>query len=65
MVDDPSDYSGSSYAINALGVKSELQTPHPAYLALGKLKTERLRDYRDLFKAHVGTDQIKGNQRAY
>ena len=59
MVDDPSDYSWSSYAINALGVASELPTPHPEYLALGKSKTERLRNYRDLFKAHVGTNQLK------
>ena len=59
MVDEPSDYSWSSYAINALGVESELQTPHPEYLALGKSKNERLRNYRDLFKAHVGTELLK------
>ena len=59
MVDDPSDYSWSSYAINALGVESELQTPHPEYLVLGKTKHERLSNYRDLFKAQVGTDLLK------
>ncbi len=58
MVDDPSDYSWSSYAINALGVESELQTPHPEYLALGKSKNERLNNYRDLFNAQVGTNPL-------
>ena len=53
MVDDPSDYSWSSYAINALGVESELQTPHPEYLALGKTREERLSNCRELFKAHI------------
>jgi putative transposase len=56
MVDEPSDYSWSSYAINALGVESELQTPHPEYLALGTTKEERLRNYRELFKACVGVN---------
>lgn len=59
MVDEPSDYRWSSYAMNALGVDSELQTPHPEYLALGKSKNERLSNYRDLFKAHVGTELLK------
>ena len=59
MVDDPSDYNWSSYAINALGVESKLQTPHPEYLALGKSNNERLRNYRDLFNAHVETDRLK------
>ena len=55
MVNEPSDYSWSSYAINALGVESDLQTPSPEYLALGKTKAERLSNYRELFKAHMGT----------
>ncbi|NOQ14197.1 MAG: transposase [Methyloprofundus sp.] len=54
-----SDYSWSSYAINALGVESDLQTPHPEYLALGKMKAERLRAYRELFKAHMGTGLLE------
>ena len=59
MVDEPSDYSWSSYAINALGVESELQTPHPEYLALGASKNERLSNYRDLFKASVGKESLR------
>jgi putative transposase len=35
MVNDPSDYSWSSYQINALGKHSQLMTYHPLYLSLG------------------------------
>ena len=59
MVDDPGEYSWSSYACNALGVKTELQTPHPEYLSLGKTKEERLEKYRALFKAHVSDKLLK------
>ena len=53
MVEQPSDYSWSSYAINALGKSSQLCTPHPLYLALGKEAKERQANYRELFKRHV------------
>lgn len=53
MVEQPSDYTWSSYAINALGKTSELCTPHPLYLALGKEAKERQANYRELFKRHV------------
>ncbi len=42
MVDETSEYSWSSYGCNALGMETELQTPHELYLALGKTKHERL-----------------------
>ncbi len=42
-----------SYACNALGIETELQTPHCKYLALGKTKEERLSNYRALFAVHV------------
>ena len=58
IVIEPSDYSWSSYSINALGLKSELQTPHPEYLALGRSQNERMGNYRDLFRAHVGTELL-------
>ncbi len=58
MVDEPSAYSWSSYSINALGIKSDLQTHHPEYLALGKTKGERLNNYRELFKAHIKTELL-------
>lgn len=38
MVDDPADYVWSSYQINALGKESELCTPHPEYLRMGRPK---------------------------
>ena len=49
MVEQPSDYVWSSYSINALGKKSELCTPHPFYLALGREPKERQSNYRALF----------------
>ncbi len=59
MVKEPSEYSWSSYGSNALGIETDLQTPHPLYLALGKTKEERLENYRALFKAHVDTELLK------
>jgi putative transposase len=59
MVEEPSAYSWYSYSINALGVKSYLQTPHPEYLALGKTKDERYCNSRELFKAHIETEWLK------
>jgi putative transposase len=59
MVDEPGEYSWSSYACNALGIETDLQTPHPEYLSLGKTKAERLNNYRALFKAHVSVELLK------
>ena len=59
MVGDPGEYSWSSYACNAPGIKTELQTPHSEYLSLGKTKEERLENYRALFKAHVNAELLK------
>jgi putative transposase len=53
MVEQPSDYIWSSYQINALGKASELCTPHPLYLALGREPAERQNNYRELFKYHI------------
>ncbi|ODS23232.1 transposase [Candidatus Endobugula sertula] len=53
MVDDPADYSWSSYRCNALGVGSSLCTPHDNYLSLGKAEAERLYNYRELFKSRL------------
>lgn len=49
MVEEPSQYSWSSYQINGLGKKSALCTPHPLYLALGKNELEVQVAYRSLF----------------
>jgi putative transposase len=52
MVSDPADYPWSSYRANALGIESDLRTPHELYCSLGE-GTERLAAYRALFAAHV------------
>jgi putative transposase len=58
-VDEPSAYSWSSHTCNALGIETELQTPHLLYLALGKTKRERLESYRELFKTHISVERLK------
>jgi putative transposase len=50
MVEDPADYSFSSYQINALGKASSLCTPHDEYLALGNTQKDRRDSYRTLFE---------------
>ena len=59
MVTEPSEYSWSSYECNALGVETDLRTAHPEYLSLGKSKSERLMNYRSLFKAHVSAELLE------
>jgi putative transposase len=49
MVDDPADYSWSSYQCNALGKGSSLLTPHQIYTGLGETKLQRQSNYRNLF----------------
>ncbi len=58
MVAEPSEYSWSSYRINALGVKSELCSPHKVYLALGDTRFERATHYRALFKNELNAEVI-------
>ena len=57
MVSDPADYPWSSYRVNALGLESDLCTPHEIYCALGQ-GAERLAAYRGLFAAHVDDEPI-------
>ena len=59
MVEEPSEYSWSSYGCNALGVKTDLQMPHELYLKLGKTEEERLENYRSLFKSHIDVELLK------
>ena len=49
MVADPAEYKWSSYRANALGIKTDLCTPHPQYLALGETEFLRMVAYRQLF----------------
>jgi len=49
MVEGPWLYPWSSYLSNAMGRKSELVSPHPAYLQLGATTELRQAAYRRLF----------------
>ena len=53
MVNEPADYPWCSYQCSALGIPSELFTPHEVYLALGENDSSRRQNYREIFKAHV------------
>ena len=59
MVENPKDYRWSSYATNAIGLSSSLQTPHPSYLALGDSVSLRLDRYRDLFAHQLDAEVLK------
>jgi REP-associated tyrosine transposase len=59
MVAHPQDYPWSSYHANAEGKNLKLVTCHPIYNDLGSTKKERLKSYRELFKAHINPDEIK------
>lgn len=64
MVKHPSQYAWSSYHCNALGVESNLCTPHDEYLKLGKSKETRQKAYRALFNSHLDSallDQIRSS----
>jgi putative transposase len=50
MVNDPAEYSWSSYQCNALGARSDLLTPHDSYLSLGKAEEDRCIAYRAMFR---------------
>jgi putative transposase len=58
IVEDPSDYSWSSYRAHALGVKMKLWTPHQEYLALGSTQASRSITYRKLVEEDFGTELI-------
>ncbi|SMN02721.1 Transposase and inactivated derivatives [uncultured Candidatus Thioglobus sp.] len=58
MVEEPSEYTWSSYGCNGLDIETKLQTAHKLYLALGKTKQQRLLNYRALFKVHVGVELL-------
>ncbi|MGH8529623.1 MAG: transposase, partial [Nevskiales bacterium] len=53
MVDDPAHYRWSSYRSNGLGQADARLSPHPLYLALGRMDKERQANYRALFRAEL------------
>ena len=56
---DPVGFHWSSYKANALGVGSELATPHEVFLSLGRSAQERQSAYRDLFRQSIQPTQLK------
>ena len=53
MVKSPSFYKWSSYRYNAQNKKNDIITPHPFYIALGKITGSRIKAYKALFSAHM------------
>jgi len=64
MVQDPSEYSWSSYQCNAMGKQSNLLTAHPNYLAINQDSNNRLADYRKLFTGCVESELIEDIRKA-
>jgi putative transposase len=58
MVQEPSEYSWSSYQCNGLGKHSDLLTAHPVYLSISEDVNKRQVDYRQLFAHHVEPKMI-------
>ena len=64
MVQDPSEYSWSSYQCNALGKQSDLLTAHPIYLSINEDAKLRQAAYRALFTHHVEPTLIEDIRKA-
>ncbi|QEP42074.1 transposase [Ectothiorhodospiraceae bacterium BW-2] len=64
MVDDPANYSWSSYQGNGLGKTIAMLTPHSSYLRLGHTDKERQHNYRDLFKYQIDGQLIDDIRKA-
>ena len=64
VVSHPKDYRWSSYLCNGSGQMNHLVRPHEQYIKLGQTQAERLQAYRDLFKAHLDTEQLNSIRQA-
>ena len=64
MVNDPADYTWSSYQCNALGKKTELLKPHLLFMALGTDDSSRRRSYQNLFRCHVSGQLLEDIRRS-
>ncbi len=65
MVKMPSTYRWSSYRVNGQGARTDLIQPHPHYLQLGSSVKKRLEAYRELFKEHIDSNQLKNIRAAW
>jgi putative transposase len=59
MVRHPAQYPWSSFSSNALGVRNELITPHPVYLAMGKEQAARAQRYLALFEERISPECLE------
>jgi len=59
MVKSPEQYRWSSYHANALGMVDHCVRPHKLYQRLGSNHTKRLEAYRELFRTHIGDENIE------
>jgi putative transposase len=64
MVQEPSEYSWSSYQCNGLGKQSDLLTAHPIYLRINEDAKLRQAAYRVLFTHHVEATLIDDIRKA-
>jgi putative transposase len=64
MVEDPGEYSWSSYRCNALGEPDALITPHALYDSLGMTDSDRLATYRALFALPIEPPTVARIQEA-
>ena len=58
IVEHPGEYRWSSYQVNGQGRSSDLLSPHPLYLSLGRTDTERQTAYRELFRYELESGEI-------
>jgi len=58
IVSSPDEYHWSSYQINALGKLSDLCTPHPVYLQLGRDLKDCCKRYQELFSHRINNTGI-------
>ena len=58
MVDNPSEYSWSSYKANAEGKSNLLIRPHEVYKQMGMNEAERQSAYRQLFRLVIGKKDL-------
>ncbi len=58
MVSHPGEYEWSSYSANCAGQDIPIICYHPLYLALGETAERRQQAYRELFRGHVGNEEL-------
>lgn len=58
MVATPGAYSWSSYSADSFGKSVACSTPHPVYLALGKMPLDRAVVYRSLFRGQIDEEVL-------